>query len=369
MALMSLKIKRYADLSGPLYHYLGEVVLRFSKAVWTYFLEKDGALVPIRGVTNTLKIIGGSKVDVLIGWAVKKDMEKLLILLSECLRADNFVEAPWDDLVELVSRAKREHKEILETAGEIGHGAHEHLEAIANTLMTHQDNRLAELLAKWPEDEQSCNAAIAAVAFLVDHNVRFIASEQRVMSREWMCCGTMDGDALMDSCGRPECPCSKFPAFADKRVVLDYKTSNGVYSSYFGQMAFYRKARCEEAEFCGTPIQYDGSVLLRIGKDDRSEFEPWFCFGDEIYETHLALFKRALDLKETVDAVDDWMGDIQSAVREKEKAVKAADKLAAMKLRCPKADEYKGKRMTKCLPSGEQCEACKKIFLDQHPTT
>jgi hypothetical protein len=30
LVYMSLKIKKYPDLSGPLYHYAGEVVLRFS---------------------------------------------------------------------------------------------------------------------------------------------------------------------------------------------------------------------------------------------------------------------------------------------------------------------------------------------------
>jgi hypothetical protein len=364
---VSLRIKKYPDLSGVLYHYNNTVRLRFSKANWLYLMElADGSLKPLKGVTNSLKIIGGSKVDILIGWAVKKDMEKLLILLAECRRGDGFLEAPWDEVIELVARAKREHKELLETAGEIGHGAHEHLELIANSLMEHEDKRLGELLAKWPEDEQSCNAAIAAVAFLVDHNVRFIASEQRVLSLEWECCGTMDGDALIDSCGRPECQCSKFPAFKDKRVVLDYKTSNGVYSSYFGQMAFYRKASEEEKNFCGTPAHYDGSVLLRIGKDDRSEFEPFFCFGDGLYQQHLALFKRALDLKESVDAVDDWMQAIKDEVKEKEKAAKEAAKLEAMKIRCPKADDYKGKRLTKCLPDGTQCEACAKIYLGNH---
>ena len=364
---MSLKLKRYPDLSGPLYHYAGTVVLRFSKAIWTYFLQgPDGGLTPIKGVTNTLKIIGGKKTDMLINWAVKKDTEKLLALLAECQRLDGFVEAPWDEVVEMVATAKREHVERLETAGEIGHGAHEHLEAIAKTLMARQDNRLAELLAKWPEDEQSCNAAIAAVAFLVDHNVRFIASEQRVMSRSWMTCGTMDGDALIDSCDRVECPCQKFPAFKDKRVVLDYKSSNGVYSSMFGQMAFYRFAKCEEAEFCGEPIRYDGSVLLRIGKDDKSEFEPFFVFGDEMYEDHLALFRHALDLKDSVDTIDAWMQGIKDEIRDKARAVKAAEKAERVKIACDKSEGYKGKRLTKCLDDGTQCIACAAKYAENH---
>jgi hypothetical protein len=314
-----------------------------------------------------LKIIGGAKTDILIGWAVKKDFEKLLSLLAQCLRADSFVEAPWEDVVALIAESKREHKQILETAGDIGHGAHEHLELIANSLMAEDENRLAELLAKWPEDDRSCNAAIAAVAFLVDHNVRFIASEQRVFSREWMVAGTMDGDGLIDSCTRSECPCQKFAPFKDKRVVLDYKSSNYVYSSMFGQMACYRKCRCEEAAAENSPIFYDGSVLLRVGKDDASEFEPWFTFGDVEYEQHLALFKRSLDLKESVESTDGWMQDIRDAVKEREKAVKVAEKAAVHRVRCPKADDYKGSRMTKCLPDGTQCEACCAKYVEMHP--
>jgi len=359
-----MKIRKYPDLSGPLYHYNGEVVLRFSKALWTYFLElADGNLKPIRGVTNTLKVIGGKKTDMLIGWACKKDFEKFLDLIAECLRADGFVEAPWDDVQEMVTLAKREHKGLLDTAGDIGHGAHEHLEAIAKSLIAHDDNRLGELLAKWPGDEKSANAAIAAVAFLSDHNVRFIEAEQRVVSREWLVAGTMDGDAIVDSCDRAECSCQKYAPFKDARMVLDYKTSNGVWTSMFGQMALYRKAKTEEFP----DIHYDGSVLLRIGKDDASEFEAWFTFGDKEYQEHLTLFKTALDLKESLDQVEGWMDAIRDEVKAKEKTKRDAEKEAAHRIRCPKADGYKGKRLTTCFDDGKQCIACYAKYREEHP--
>jgi hypothetical protein len=358
---VSLRIKKYPDLSGPLYHYNGEVVLRFSKSLWTYFLERGDELIPIRGVTNTLKVIGGKKTDMLIGWAVKKDFEKFLTLIAECRRG-NFCECPWDEIAEFITVAKREHKQLLDTAGDIGHGAHEHLEAIAKSLIAHDDSRLGELLAKWPEDEKSANAAIAAVAFLADHNVRFIDAEQRVVSREWLVAGTMDGDALVDSCDRAECSCQKYAPFKDARMVLDYKTSNGVWTSMFGQMALYRKAKTEEFP----DIRYDGSVLLRIGKDDASEFEAWFTFGDAEYREHLALFKTALDLKESLDLVEGWMDSIRDEVKAKEKAKRDAEKEAAHRIRCPKADDYKGKRLTTCFEDGTQCKACKAKFEEVH---
>ena len=356
---MALVIKQYGDMVGPFWHYNGEVKLFFAPTAWQYFLElKDGTLKAIRGVTNSLKIIGGSKTDMLINWAIKKDMEKLLSLLAECLRADGFVESPWDEVVELVAEAKREHKIRLEAAGDIGHGAHEHLEGIAKSLMAGDDRRLYELLAKWPDDPQSCNAAIAAVAFLVEHNVRFIASEQRVLSREWLVCGTMDGDALVDSCSQSDCSCQRYAPFKDKRLVLDYKSSNGVYQSMFGQMALYRKAKTEEFP----DIHYDGSVLLRIGKDDKQEFEPFFTFGDEEYQQHLALFKRALDLKESVDTVEKWMDGIRDECREKAKLRKAEEKAAKKLLDCDDSEGYKGMRQRKCGDGTRACQKCQEVY-------
>lgn len=365
---MALIIKQHPDLSDKLYHYGGSVVLRFSPSEWTYFREgTDGTLTPIRGVTKSLKIIGGKKTDMLINWAVKKDFEKLMDLLSQCLRGDGFVESPWGDVEELIRESKREHRVQLETAGDIGHGAHGHLESIAKSLMSGDDKRLYELLAKWPEDDQSCNAAIAAVAFLAEHNVRFISAEQRVLSRDWMVCGTMDGDALVDSCGEPDCSCAKFAPFKDKRLVLDYKSSNGVYSSMFGQMAFYRKAKEEESEAAGEVLGYDGSVLLRIGKDNRQEFEAFFTFGDGEYNEHLALFKRALDLTESVETVEAWMDGIRDEVREKAKLKKSEEKAAQKKLDCGDSEGYKGTRKRTC--GGEvACLKCQEIY-DAYQTT
>jgi hypothetical protein len=172
----------------------------------------------------------------------------------------------------------------------------------------------------------------------------------------------MDGDALIDSCDRVECPCQKFAPFKDKRVVLDYKTSNGVYSSMMGQMAVYRKMKTEEFP----DIVYDGSVLLRIGKDSKSEFEPFFVFGDEMYNQHLSLFKHALDLKDSVDTVDAWMQSVKDEVRDKAKAVKALEKAERQRVACDKSDEYKGKRLTKCLEDGKQCLACAAKYAENH---
>jgi len=354
---LSLKIKKYSDLSGPLYHYDGTMVLWFSPKLWLYLVEKDGDLVPIKGVTNTLKIV--DKSSALIGWATRLFMERAIYLLQEYRRRDGFVEVDYDDLVSILLDAKNEHKNVLERAGDTGHEAHSFVESLVKATMADDELRRLEVLAKFPEDERASNAAVACLAFFADHNVRYLAAEQRVVSREWLVAGTMDGDVLIDSCDRPECPCRTFAPFKDKRVVLDLKTSNQVQATYFAQADFYWKAKVEEFP----ETKFDGTIILRLGKDDAADFEPWFCFGNEAHERHLAFFKRALDLKQSVEETEREMRDVKDARKEKSRQAKAE----ADRIRCSKATDYRGSRLSRCLPDGSQCDACKKIYRDKHP--
>jgi hypothetical protein len=68
-------------------------------------------------------------------------------------------------------------------------------------------------------------------------------------------------------------------------------------------------------------------------------------------------------------AIEGRISDVKAARREYKKKQRDAEKLARDKVRCPKADDYKGSRMTKCLPDGTQCEACREIYLTKHPKT
>ena len=355
---MSLKIRKYPDLSGPLLHYGGTMVLRFSPKAWLYLVEKDGDLVPIAGVTNTLKIV--DKSAALIGWATRLFMERAIELLQANRRGDGFVEVDYDELVSILMASKDEHRNVLERAGDTGHEAHSFVESLVKATMADDESRRMEILAKFPEDERATNAAVACLAFFADHNVRYLAAEQRVVSREWLVAGTLDGDVLIDSCERPECPCQAFAPFKDRRVVLDLKTSNQVQVTYFAQANFYWKAKVEEFP----ETKFDGVVILRLGKDDAAEFEPWFSFGDETHEKHLRFFKRALDLKQSVESTEQDMRDVKEARKEKIRQAKAE----ADRIRCPKADTYKGVRKSRCFEDGNQCQACAKIYMDRTST-
>jgi hypothetical protein len=212
-------------LSGPLFHYNNSVILRFSPKLWLYLLEANGLLTPIDGVTNTLKIV--DKSAALIGWSTRLFLETA-IRLSQQFRRGDFVEAEWNDYVAMLAYSKDEHKRVLEAAGDTGHSAHAFVESLVKATMADDEARRLEILAKFPEDERAMNAAVAAVCFFADHNVRYISAEQRVFSLEWRVAGTMDGDILIDSCDREECPCQEYAPFINKRVCLDLKTSNQI---------------------------------------------------------------------------------------------------------------------------------------------
>lgn len=349
-------VRKYNDLVGPLFHYDGTVRLWFSPSKWLYLRETPDGLQPIGGVTNTLKIV--DKSNALIPWAIRKDVEKFLLLMSECIRPDMFYEVEVQDLLGKLDVARKEHTLILEEAGETGHDAHGWVESFAKATLKDDEMRRLEILSKFPEDERAANCVVAALAFFAEHNIRFITTEQRVYSRRLDVAGTMDGDVLIDSCGNPACSCNVGESFKDARMVLDLKTSNGIWSTYLAQAALYRAAKVEEF-FPEDP--YKGQLILRLGKDNRQEFEPFFAIGDKLYQAHLKFFEDALALKADVSDAESLLREIRDRGREIERKRREEEKAAQMKIRCPKADEYKGQRATKCLPDGSQCEACASI--------
>jgi hypothetical protein len=355
----SLIVKRHAELSGPFLFYRGSERLWFSEKDWTYYRETPSGLVALDGVTNTLKIV--DKSAALVPWAVRKALERTKALLVEggfTVGPDAVVAAHplfVETLDKLLENARKEDARLLHQAASTGHEAHSWCESFAKASIAKNEFRQHELLAKVPEDEKAANCCIAVVAFLAEHQVKWVAAEQRVLSLELLCCGTLDGDILISSCGNTAC-CAE--SYTERRVILDLKTSNGVYPTYLAQTAFYQKAHEEEFP----EVQYDGRVILRLGKDDAAQFEPWFAFGRELYEKDFAFFKNALALKQSVAESEAWMGAVEG---ERKEAATLA-KLEQMKLRCPKSDEYKGTKMSKCLPDGTQCSACAAKYAERH---
>jgi hypothetical protein len=355
---MSLKIKRYPDLSEPILFpgYGPEVRLRFSPSQWLYVLEHlDGILEPLNGVTSTVHII--DKSAPLMAWAVKRAMMKLrATLLTKHLGPNGAIEIFESELDKVITDAKKADREELEIAGEVGHVAHAHIEDLIKTILRGDDKRMLELLGKFPLDERAANCCVASIEWMVKHNVRWKATEQRILSLQYKFAGTLDGRALIDSCDDPFC-CDTF--FRDLNFIVDHKTSNYLYVEYLLQTAAYQQAHVEQ-----TGEKIDGRVIIRLGKDD-AEFEPWWALGDGLFQQDFTAFKHALELTRSLSGITGRISSVREARSVARKKIREEEKAVRMTEQCDGFKKYKGIRYPKC-NKGNPCKACLKKYEETH---
>jgi len=343
-----------ADLTRHAF-YGGDVILEFDRPSWSYTrLMPDGLRRKFAGVTGTCHII--DKSEVLIRWAVKVAMAKAKRLLIE----GRFVgeeatsilfESTLDDIIK---EAKKADKEELDAAAEIGHIAHDWIECYVRAILSDNDERRLELLAKLPEDERAANACVAAIDWMVAHDVRWIATERRCCSRQHEYAGTMDGLALVSSCHDKLC-CPH--EFKDRLTLVDWKTSNYLYIEYLLQTAAYQHAHEEE-----TGEKIEDRWVIRLGKED-AEFDPWHVEGRELYETDFRGFVRALALSRSVEEISQRIDEGTEAKKAAKHAALVAAKAAANLIACPVSGEYKGIRKKKgCNGTDVLCQKCEAIW-------
>lgn len=352
--------EQYSDLSEAHYFYGGRVQLRFDKKKWIHYLVTELGLFEAQsGVTGTCKII--DKSAPLMAWAVKKTLEKLRKLIVE-RKLDGNEDVMFHmfigELDQLFKEAKTAKDDELETAGDVGHVAHDWIENYIRAVLAEKQERVEELLAKFPPDERAKNCCIAALGWMAGHNVRWISTERKVYSRLHKFAGTLDGLALVDSCSDEMC-CRH--EFKDRLTITDWKTSNALYIEYLLQTAAYWIAYEEERPYFINDLgEVTDRWIIRLGKDD-AEFDPWHC-ERETLETDARAFLNALKLTLSVREVEDRVNGIKGMRRAILREIEKQRKLAEMKIRCPKADDYKGKRLSKCLEDGTQCAACAAIY-------
>jgi len=113
-----------------------------------------------------------------------------------------------------------------------------------------------------------------------DNNVEYLESEIRVVSEEYQYGGTADCIAKIDG----------------EIVLIDFKTSKGVYDSHLVQLGAYKNVIEEQ-----TGYKIDRCMVVRIAKGELAEGEeriqPHYI-PNEIIETGWDTFKVARDLHE-----------------------------------------------------------------------
>lgn len=253
-------LTKFNGVTESYWFYNHTIELRFEPADHVYYLVGDlGALTAQDGVTNVCHIIDRS--PALVPWAAKMVVEKLLRTLptTEAVTSDpkaigqpdalkTVVVIPQmslEDFTKIVMEAKTAPRDVLEEAGDIGHMAHTWLEYYIKALIAGHKLEVESKLLNLPKDERAANCVMAALGWMHQHNVRWVATERKIYSRKYQVAGTTDGLAWTDSCDDPAC-CSE--AYKDHLSLIDWKSSNHLYIEYLYQTAIYLHAICEELQ-------------------------------------------------------------------------------------------------------------------------
>jgi hypothetical protein len=310
------------ELGDPVSFYNGTETLRFDKKNWKWYRAlPDGNMVQLDGVTGIVHII--DKSFYLMPWACKMMAQKIMRTVPRVAAAphpdcvDRVVAMPVNEFSTLVDAAKTAHKEKLEDAGDVGHAAHEWIEASIRNAITFTKGVVVEMTAMAPIDERAVNCGLAAWVWMQAHNVRFQSTERYIYSRKFGYAGTCDGTALVDSCDNPAC-CARM--FQDELSIIDWKTSNYLYVEFLYQTAAYQNAL--EEEFPDT--KYAARWILRLGKEE-GDFASWY---EKDFTNDWMGYLYCLELSRQHKKVERRMGDQKKLLTQRKRAAKAAEKEA-----------------------------------------
>jgi hypothetical protein len=210
--------------------------------------------VPVPGVTTILKVIAKESLN---NWYIKVTRDYWL----EQLKAGR------TDYHVIHRESWSANKKLSKAAADIGTNVHEYAECYLKNqplpkLKTPQAEMGAEAFHKW----------------LDAHDVKLLASEQMVFSKNYYYAGTCDLVAEIDG----------------KAVVGDFKTSSGIYPEMRFQTAAYQQALEEQLGH-----KFDGRWVIRFDKTT-GEFEAKY-FDD--FKLDFKGFKAALLLHKTLKRI------------------------------------------------------------------
>lgn len=140
----------------------------------------------------------------------------------------------------------KDYRNTRDDAADTGKIAHQWIEDyIHGGARTQFPNATAEQLT------QAESGFTAFLDWATQVNLEVIATEIPLISEKHRFGGTLDAVARV----------------AGQVVLLDWKTSNGVYADYIGQVAAYRELLRENAAALGGAKVPEGAQLLRFGKE------------------------------------------------------------------------------------------------------
>jgi len=206
--------------------YKGKEIIKFDEGRHIFYDAKGNVLLSVTAATGII-----DKSGALMGWVAK--MMGLYLLSEKKKGNDRITEA-------LVNTAKQEYRRIKEEAADIGTEIHKW---VSDWIL----GKKPEI----PDNERVVNGINAFLKFQKEHKLKWIESEKYVYSKKHNYAGIMDAVAKEGK----------------ELVLVDFKSSNGIYDEMRFQVAGYQIAYEEE-----TGKKIDKRIIARFGKED-GEFE------------------------------------------------------------------------------------------------
>lgn len=231
--------------------YNGKEIIRFDDEKHWFYDGRGSSIISVTGITGVI-----DKSGALMGWAVNQ-------------MADYLLASEQKEITQgLIDAAKKEYRRLKKEAADIGTQIHEWI-----------SEWIAGKKPDMPDNERVVNGITAFLKFQKEHKAKWLESERIVYSKKHKYAGILDAIAEIDG----------------NLILVDFKSSNGIYDEMRFQVAGYQMAYEEE-----TKKNFDGRMIIRFGKDT-GEFEVKNLDSDEkdkkAFLACLALKTRLNELK------------------------------------------------------------------------
>lgn len=207
--------------------YNGQVVIEFTRGAYDRYklikcfnYDADRLAATNKGMLSVTQACGIiDKSTPLVIWATRLAGDYMRNYLHEAQR-DSFT---WQELLPLIDEAIIQHKQVKQEAGSIGDMVHDYAQSFAQA----QIDKVSYPVIPDTLPQQAVNGINAFIDAVKQEQLEFLECEKVVYDHNFNYIGRFDLLAKNKK---------------GNTILVDYKTSKGVYSSFFPQLGGYVQA-------------------------------------------------------------------------------------------------------------------------------
>jgi len=237
--------------------YQKSIEIEFDPEKHIYRLNGE-KLISVTAITSQI-----DKSRALIPWAIKL----MRLFITEAW--DVTKKITEEEKLQIIEDGAKQHRIRKQEAADTGTQAHEW----AESWIKGEEPEI-------PDDERVRNCVISFLKWVKDSGIKLKTSERIVYSKKHNYVGILDADGKIKK----------------DNIIVDFKSSNGIYPEMFFQVSGYWKAAEEESK-----VEYQRGYIVQFGKDS-GEFNVKEISREE-NEKNFKAFLGALAIKRRLDEI------------------------------------------------------------------